>query len=229
MQKTFPIGILGAGLGSRMQSEAKAKPLAKLGNETLLSHLIRTLHLLNPKSIDCALRDELLSDDERKNLPKGPHYHFVNTDSSLHTLNELILRMNQQEAVLFTMADTIIQQKDLNAFGEFCSKLDKECAILVTPFVDDEKPLWIQCDSRGYVTKIGGETGQFVTSGMYFLSPEAMQLAPKCVGIGMEKMRNFLAYLLENQVSIKIFVVSKTIDVDHPSDLEKAKDFLQTS
>ena len=69
--------------------------------------------------------------------------------------------------------------------------------------------------------------GQFVTSGMYFLSPAAMLMALEEVQKGTHKMRNFLCKLLERELLIKSFVVSKTIDVDHPSDLENAARFLR--
>lgn len=127
------------------------------------------------------------------------------------------------------MADTIMKPADLRAFAQFCADLPaNSCAVLVTPFVDDEKPLWVQVDSENFVTRFGSEPGPYVTSGMYFLSPEAMKNAQACVSQGMEKMRNFLADLVNKKVPIKTFVVSKTIDVDHPSDLQKAELFLRS-
>lgn len=228
MNKGLRIGILGAGLGSRMQTRSKAKPLAKLGDATLLSLLLTEIDSLSPSAVFCALRDELLSPEDKAQLPMGPQYLFVNTDSSLHTLKELLLSMGPASSALFTMADTIIKPADFQNYARFCADLEPGVsAILVTPFVDDEKPLWVRVDSQGSVTKFGPESGDYVTSGMYFLSPAAMNLALLCVDQGMEKMRNFLAAMLEAKLPIKSFVVSKTIDVDHPSDLLKAEEFLQ--
>jgi hypothetical protein len=62
---------------------------------------------------------------------------------------------------------------------------------------------------------------------MYLLPPQALKIAEKAVGAGVSKMRNFLSHLTECGISIKIFVVEKTIDVDHPSDLQTAEHFLR--
>jgi hypothetical protein len=62
---------------------------------------------------------------------------------------------------------------------------------------------------------------------MYFLSPAAMRLALDEAAKGTHKMRNFLSKLAAGRFPVKSFVVGKTIDVDHPSDLEKAAQFLQ--
>lgn len=99
--KSLRIGVLGAGLGSRMQSMSKAKPLAKLGSHSLLELLLLSLQNTSPTGITCALRDELLDEIDKQNLPAQAEYIFVNTDSSLHTLNELILKMGT-ESPLFS-------------------------------------------------------------------------------------------------------------------------------
>lgn len=229
MKNGLKVGILGAGLGSRMQSNSRSKPLAKLGAYSLLDLMVSNINKIAPSSIHCALRDELTLASDKVGLPTGVHYLYVNTESSLHTLKELILAMGTDQPVLFTMADTIILPADFQKFAQFCAALPLNTnAVLVTPFVDDEKPLWVQVDSENMVTNFGADPGPYVTSGMYYLSPLAMENALGCVEEGMEKMRNFLGNLVQKKVPIKTFVVSKTIDVDHPSDLEKAAIFLHS-
>jgi NDP-sugar pyrophosphorylase family protein len=231
MQIHFRIGLLGAGLGSRLKSSATAKPLARLGAGSLLSLHLHRFQRAGAKEIYCALRDELLSPADKATLPQVPglRYLFVNTESSLHTLAELIQAAGTQSGpILFSMADTVMQEEDFKRFLEFCEKLGpNECAVLVTEFVDDEKPLWVQVDTHGNVTSFGSQPGPYVTSGMYFLQPEAMERALVLVKGGTQKMRNFLANLAEHKIPIKTFVVEKTIDVDHPSDLLKAEELLR--
>lgn len=230
MKVTFRVGILGAGLGSRLGSATGAKPLAKLGKLSLLEHHLVRFGMHGASEIACALRGELLSTEKRAALPslQGLSYIFVDTESSLHTLAELIRAMEPSLGpVLFTMADTVILPADLERFLVFCSSLGAEDnAVLLSSFVDDEKPLWAHVGSDGGVLSFGGETGTHVTSGMYFLQPEAMLLALAEVEKGTHKMRNFLSKLARNGFPIKSFVVAKTIDVDHPSDLEQAARFL---
>jgi NDP-sugar pyrophosphorylase family protein len=232
MNRAIRLGILGAGLGSRMQTKAKAKPLAQIGGRSLIERLLAEFQSAGVKRICCALRAELIDAEDRESLPSSPEidWVFVDTISSLHTLEALIERMGMKEPALFCMADTILRPEDLKKFLSFCSQLaPNSCAVLVTPYVDDEKPLWVQVDKNGDVLKFDGENGQYVTSGMYFLSPKAMASAAKLVQSDVHKMRNFLSSLIEQKTQIKTFVVAKTIDVDHPSDLDQAEEFLRSN
>lgn len=224
------LGILGAGLGSRLKNRAKAKPLALLEGRSLLWHLTGGMRAGGIDEIFCALRDELLSPEDKSALPPGLRYLFVNTESSLHTLVELVSAMAPHRApVLFSMADTVLRREDLVAFLRFCGTLEAhQSAVLVTTFVDDEKPLWVHLDEHGNVQKFSAEPALHVTSGMYLLQPQAMEIAKEVQAKGVHKMRNFLGELAARGEEIKTFVVAKTIDVDHPSDLEKAADFLRS-
>jgi NDP-sugar pyrophosphorylase family protein len=200
------------------------------GGRTLLETLLGRFRNNGFSEITCALRAEQITPDMRQILPKSPglDYIFVDTESSLHTLAELIRSLGSGRSVLFSMADTVILPEDFSAFVRFCRSLSEgENAVLVTPFVDDEKPLWAEIDEKGRIVHFGGEKGSFVTSGMYFLCASSMELALKEVGAGTHKMRNFLSKLVESGSIVNSFVVSKTIDVDHPSDLEKAAQLLQ--
>jgi choline kinase len=231
MKLNFRVGLLGAGLGSRLRASASAKPLARLGSRSLLDLHVERFLAAGAPAIYCALRDELLSPEEKTGLPQAERlqYLFVNTESSLHTLAELIQAAGPEAGpILFSMADTVMREQDFQCFLEFCAGLaPRECAVLVTDFVDDEKPLWVQVDGQGLVTSFGSEPGPYVTSGMYFLQPEAMKTALSLVQQGTQKMRNFLSHLAERKIPIKTFVVAKTIDVDHPSDLAKAEELLR--
>lgn len=231
MKIDYRVGILGAGLGSRLKSHAEAKPLAKLGSKSLLEILLGRFLKAGASEILCALRSELMSDGLRQGLPrpKGVSYIFKDTDSSLHTLAELIRGFGAfRGPVLFSMADTVMLPGDFERFLRFCGGLAPgECAVLLTSFIDDEKPLYAAVNERnGQVIRFGPDPGPYVTSGIYFLTPQAMEIALELVDSGTHKMRNFLSALAERGLPIKSFVVSKTIDVDHPSDLEKAAAFL---
>jgi len=232
-QPTLRAGILGAGLGSRLKTPEGAKPLARLGAHSLLELLLRRFQNAGVTRVACALRAELLSTEQRASLPTNPDltYLFVDTESSLHTLAELIGHLGPAAGpVLFTMADTVMLPEDFARFLSFCAELAPgENAVLLTEFVDDEKPLWAELDEAGNVRGFGSNPTGHITSGMYFLQPEAMKLALREVGAGVHKMRNFLAKLAAEGFPIKSFVVRKTIDVDHPSDLAQALLFLQST
>ena len=225
-------GILGAGLGSRLQGVARCKPLASLGDESLLARILHLLKNEGVKQIHCALRDELLPHDLRAKLPAGCQYIFVNTESSLHTLAAVADTFRPLPEHLFlTMADTVLKEADFKAFFRFCQNLGPgECAILATRYVDDEKPLYVDINpDTQYARSFGSQPTPFVTSGMYCLSRSALELLPQQLDRGMGKMRNFLAFLTNQRIPIKTFVVEKTVDVDHPQDLQLASEFLRDS
>lgn len=233
MENKFRVGILGAGLGSRLNTAAGAKPLAPVfEGRSLLELLVSRLRASGIHTIACALRAEQFNRDRRALLPQAPGltYLFADTPSSLHTLTELIGKLGPEGTpVLFMMADTVMLPHDFTRFLAYCAALPEGAnAVLVTPFVDDEKPLWVDVDPQGLVTRFGSEKGAYVTSGMYFLSPAAMKIALAEVAGGTHKMRNFLSKIAEAKLPINSFVVTKTIDVDHPSDLEKAAQFLRS-
>lgn len=225
--------ILGAGLGSRLQSITPSKPLLKIEGRTLLERLLSQLQEFGFSSLRCALRDELLSSGDKAALPRDGQYLFVNTESSLHTLGEVVQAEKKmlaaKEALFVTMADTILRPQDFQAFIQFCRDLTLgESAILATPYVRDEKPLVVETNKDGIVTRFGSELREdsLVTSGMYCLSAQALHAVEPCLASGMHKMRNFLSHLVEKNQKIRVFVVEKTIDVDHPEDLQDALRFI---
>ncbi len=225
-------GILGAGLGSRLQGVAACKPLATLGNQSLLSRILHLLKEEGVQNVHCALRDELMPQNMRPDLPAGCQYIFVNTESSLHTLAAVAETFQPlPERLFLTMADTVLKDTDFKAFFRFCRSLEREeCAILATRYIDDEKPLYVDIEAGTQRARsFGSHPTPFVTSGMYCLSREALELLPEQLSGGMAKMRNFLAFLTNERIPIKTFVVEKTVDVDHPEDLKLANEFLRES
>lgn len=232
--KSLQAGIMGAGLGSRLHSPQGSKPLTILAGKTLLERTIENLQACSVQSITCALRAELTPKEIQSKLPSPPefpvHYIYVNTESSLHTLSAVInaMPLRTTHPALFTMIDTVVRRDDLLDFAKFCENQEPEtCVLLVTSFVDDESPLWVRAGAQQEVLRIGEDKGDYVTSGVYYLSPRAQEMAQLALNQGIHKMRNYLNFLLNNQVPMKVFAVTKTIDVDHSSDLTKAEQFLQ--
>lgn len=163
-----------------------------------------------------------------------PHVHcfFVKTPSSMHTLWEVSKRMvlTSHEHLFVSMVDTIIKEEDLKNYVRFCASLKpNESAILITPFIDDERPLFVSIDDSGAIVDIGSQRGGLVTSGMYCLSHKVFGCLEDCINVGMHRMRNFLSYLHENGHTLKAFTVPKTLDIDRPEDITAAENFLKES
>ena len=102
--------------------------------------------------------------------------------------------------------------------------------LAVTPFVDDELPLYVTRNAAGLATGIfdtppppGAPT--LVTGGVYGLSPEARRLADVAVA-SLHRMRAFLRLLVELRAPVATVEVPRIIDLDHKRDLDAAERWL---
>ena len=103
-------------------------------------------------------------------------------------------------------------------------------ALAVTPFVDDELPLYVTRDAQGFATGIldtppPAGVSLLVTGGVYGLSPVARRLASVAVA-SLHRMRAFVRLLVELKAPVATVEVPRIIDLDHKSDLEAAERWL---
>jgi hypothetical protein len=91
--------------------------------------------------------------------------------------------------------------------------------LAVTPFVSDEKPLWVRLDPAGRVTEIGGASGDAVTAGMYVF-PERVRELPAPATLG--RLREYLAWLVERGETVRGIGIAAVVDVDRESDIALA-------
>ena len=89
----------------------------------------------------------------------------------------------------------------------------------MTPFVSDEKPLWVRRDTDGRVTGIGGHSGDAVTAGFYVLSPRARALAPPA---HLGRLREYLAWLCASGEPVRAVTIERVVDIDRPADVALA-------
>ena len=226
--------IIAAGQGSRLAQEGAnvPKPLVKINGEPLIGRLIRIFtqnkaecisvivnedmkevkHFLDSVAVDCELNVVVKS-----------------TPSSMHSFYELSKVMTQGRFCLTTV-DTVFREDD---FAKFIKAFERTEAIdglmAVTPFVDDEKPLYVEADSKMNIKAFLDEREDadlFVSGGVYALGDKARKVLDECVGNGVERMRNYQRALLTSGLKLNAFVIEKIIDVDHVSDISKAERLL---
>ena len=109
-----------------------------------------------------------------------------------------------------------------------CGGAKADAGLALTRFVDDEKPLWADLDAAGFVTALGDAAAAktFVTSGLYYATRKAAGLLPEAAAHG--RLRDFLGSLVAAGARVSGVVLTKTLDVDRPDDLEAAELFLTT-
>jgi len=130
---------------------------------------------------------------------------------------------------LITTVDGIYDPKELKNFVGFAKRSPSEIVLGLTDFIDDEKPLRAQIDSkRRKLIALGPEAGdsQYVTAGLYWCSQKAVHYGfPE--GREPQALREFLRALLKARVPMDSFLLGKVIDVDRPNDVIQAETYLQ--
>ena len=223
--------ILAGGRGSRLAADGVETPkaLVEVAGRPQLVNLIETFAELGCDSITCMVRDDIPVD-----LPGPAVVRTCRTPSSLHTL-VAGLAVVPPGPVFCAMVDTVMPAADWRRVYRSVTERLAEgaaAALAVTPFVDDELPLYVTRDAHGFATAILDTppvgAPPLVTGGVYGLSPVARRLASVAVA-SLHRMRAFLRLLVELRTAVATVEVPRIIDLDHKSDLEAAERWLAAS
>ena len=219
--------ILAGGEGSRLRADGVAIPkaLVPIGGQPQVVRLIDRFRQLGCETVTCAIRADLaplvqlaIDDPLVRVIP-------VRTPSSLHTLAAGLRRVAEGD-VLCSMVDTVMGDADWGAAHAAATVALRSAAavVAVTPLVDDESPLWVDTDPDGRVLAFGhrGDAG-FVTGGVYWFGPAARAAAMEAIASGVERMRGFLAFLVDAGHPVRAVSVERIIDVDRRHDLDMAR------
>jgi NDP-sugar pyrophosphorylase family protein len=141
------------------------------------------------------------------------------TPSSLESFREVTRRLAGDRAVVSTV-DTWCRAEDFAGFVRAALRRPADASVLaVTPLVADERPLWVDVGPDGRIRQIGGPTGTHVTAGQYMLSDRARGATPPPLG----RLREFLAWLVEQGEPFYAETIEDVVDVDKKSDVVLAE------
>jgi NDP-sugar pyrophosphorylase family protein len=219
--------ILAGGRGSRLAADGveAPKPLVEVGGRPQIVNLIETFTELGCESIICMVRDGIPLD-----VPPPTVVRSCRTPSSLHTL-VAGLAIVPPGPVFCAMVDTVMPAGDWRRLYRGVTErltAGSLAVLAVTPFVDDELPLYVTRNAEGLATGILDTPPPgplLVTGGVYGLSPEARRLATVAVA-SLHRMRAFLRLLVELHVPVATVEVPRIIDLDHKRDLDAAERWL---
>jgi CTP:molybdopterin cytidylyltransferase MocA len=227
--------ILAAGDGRRLAADGVRQPksLVQVGGQAQLPHLIATLRTLGCETVTCMVPFQLAR--KLSTLPSvigEPRITVVGcrTPSSLHTL-ALGLAAIPAGSVMCTMVDTVMRRADWNALGSAIQqRLDGGCDLVlaVTPYVDDESPVYVSVSDDGTVRGVSDSPLQpvAVTGGVYGLSPAARAAVRGAIGRQTERLRQFLAFATDS-MRVTAVSVPRIIDLDRASDLAAANRWME--
>ena len=226
--------IIAAGEGSRLAQEgvAKPKPLVELSGEPMIMRLMNIFQRCNAESISVIINDfmpEVRQYLESISLDVPLNVVVKSTPSSMHSFWELSKVMKPGKFCLTTV-DTIFREDDFARYVAAFEADDKHDGLwAVTPFIEDEKPLYVDVDRRMNIKAFCDQAfdgAKYVSGGVYAMTDKAFPVLNECIDKGISRMRNFQRALIEAGMKLKAFSIDKIIDVDHASDIEVAQNFI---
>lgn len=227
-------GIIAAGDGNRIKEEGSLlpKPLVEIDGAPMIGRLIDIMLKAGAASISVIVNSDMpevitFLNNLKDSVMVPLRILDRKTESSMHTFHELMQLMQPQDKFVVTTVDTIFKEKDFIAYIDTFknSSPDIDGLMGLTDFIDDEKPLYVDVNSQGFIKAYLDETAEgikYVSAGIYGLNRKAIPVLDKCVKEGVKRMRNFQRSLVGNGLKLKGYNLGKVIDVDHLSDIENA-------
>ena len=226
--------IIAAGEGSRLAQEGvdKPKPLVELDGEPMILRLMKIFERCNAQSISVIINDFMPQVREFLNgVELGVPLNVVvkSTPSSMHSFWELSKVMEPGKFCLTTV-DTIFREEDFAGYISAFEQDDEHDGLwAVTPFIEDEKPLYVDVDGAMRIKAFCDSAfpgAKYVSGGVYAMTDKAFPVLNRCIDSGMSRMRNFQRALIAAGMNLKAYSINKIIDVDHASDIAVAQDFV---
>ena len=228
--------IIAAGKGSRLSAEGivQPKPLVQLQQRPLIGRLLDLMRDTYAESISVVVNPA--NPDVVQYLQRWQAAHqdvrlqicVRDTESSMHSL-AVLSEVIPSGRYILTTVDTVFRADDFRRYVDDFRHSADDGLFAVTPFVDDEKPLWISTDEDGYITRFADDEGTYVSGGIYGLNTAtSFPILRACVEAGQSRMRNYQRALLTAGLRIKACSFGKIIDIDHADDIRKAERFLAT-
>lgn len=226
--------IIAAGEGSRLAQEgvAKPKPLVELSGEPMIGRLISIFLRCNAESISIIVNEymtEVREYLESLKLPVPLNLVVKTTPSSMHSFYELSRVMKPGKFCLTTV-DTIFREPDFARYiAAFEADTENDGMMAVTPFIDDEKPLYVETDDQMNIVAFrdaAWDDAKYVSGGIYALNEKSFGVVKECIDNGVSRMRNFQRALVSSGLKLKAYSIDKIIDVDHAEDIATAQKFI---
>jgi NDP-sugar pyrophosphorylase family protein len=218
--------ILAGGDGSRLLASGVTEPkaLVSIAGQPQLRRLVDACRRVGCETVTCAVRDDLAPAAAISLDGTGVTIVPLRTATSLHTLAEGLRAVPPGE-VLCTLVDTVMPSADWNAAHAAAVRglREADAIVAVTPFVDDDSPLWAEVAADGTVRSFGRRVEPaVVTGGVYWLGPRARAAASEAVDAGVQRLRGYLARLIAMQHQVRAVEVRRIVDVDTSADLALA-------
>lgn len=218
-------GILAAGTGSRLRDAGWTvpKPMVPVAGAPLIEGTIGHFVAAGIRSLTIILNEQEQDCVEwvRSRFPALDLRFIVKTTgSSLESFREVTGAIGPRRALISTV-DAWCPEPDFVRFVDAARRFPPDAVVLaVTPFVADERPLWVSLGEAGRVRRLGGSAGEMVTAGMYLVPARLATLSPPR---GLGSLREFLTWLVDQGEPVYGAVIRTVVDVDRAEDVALAE------
>ena len=217
-------GIIAAGEGSRLRTDGflVPKPLVPVAGVPLIEGALRNLLAVGVR------RPVIIVNEQGRECVDWVRERFRHVDvefimkttrSSLESFREVSGRLLPGRSVISTV-DAWCPSEAFIRFVDAALRRPHDASVLaVTPLVADERPLWVDIQEDGRVRSLGHSPATFVTAGIYMLSERARAALPP----PLPRLRDFLAWLIDEGEPVYAEVIPVVVDVDRASDVALAE------
>jgi NDP-sugar pyrophosphorylase family protein len=217
-------GVIAAGLGTRLRADGYrvSKPMTPVGGQPLIGHALdrlravgvrRTTVIVNEGSDDCRQWLSGYSRDFDLNL-------IVRTTPSSYASFQIVAAELAGAPAVITTVDAIMAVDAFQHFVDLSARLPNDAFVLgLTDHVDDENPLWATTDADGRVLRLGGDHGEYVTAGVYWL-PADRGVEPSA---RFDRLRDYLKWLVDERRPVYGIVLPLVFDIDRAHDVQAAE------
>jgi NDP-sugar pyrophosphorylase family protein len=246
-------GIIAAGRGERLRrGGANLKPLVSISGRPLVTRVLASIAEAAPSEVAIIINDdsETVRDAVREHhWPFRIDWIVETTPSSMHSFLRVVdtlARDGSAGPFLLSTVDTIAAPGAYRSFAARAAAVDADIVLAVNEPGNDEKPLLVRLDQDGWVTSLGdphspasgipagvgrttgsGPVAVLATAGFYMVRPSILEEAEAARSAGFPALRMFLAHVLARGFRLAAVPVGRSVDVDHPVDIDAAERFLK--
>jgi NDP-sugar pyrophosphorylase family protein len=227
-------GILAAGRGERLRRSSDLKPLARVGDATLIEHVLRSMAAAGASEVVVIINEDSRAVRDyvaRREWPFHLRWIVETTPTSMHSFLRLVETLaadGDAGPFLLSTVDTIAAPGAYADFFERAQPDDAVVTLALTSPGDDEKPLLVRTAGEASRVVAFGQ-GEWATAGVYAVRPVILSEADAARRDGIDALRSFLARLLERGYPLVGIPISGSIDVDRPADIKTAEMFLRSA
>jgi len=233
-----PLGlVLAAGRGERLRPGVAGlpKPLVELDGVTLLARQARELLEAGAATVAAIINAETAALIAKRQIGLPPELSLVvrDTPNSMETLLAATDYL-RCEHFLAAAVDAVLGAGEFRKFAHGAalavhsnSSPRFDGALGLVRWRGDCNPLFAQIDSEARITHLGATQSNLVTAGVYFLPARVFEFTDNARRAGLGALREFLAFLLSEGVSLKGISIDRAIDIDEPADLADARDLIR--